>query len=87
MEPSRIATQNIFITPKDEMWIITHRNNIENITYDTLAGRIMQIDLANGKILGSMESPGHWINVSLSRGNLHRQPDRKRVPMVSGLAG
>ncbi|MBI3694700.1 MAG: 6-bladed beta-propeller [Acidobacteria bacterium] len=58
------ATQNLFITPKDEMWIITHRDNIENITYDTLAGRIMKIDLATGKILGAMESPGHWINVS-----------------------
>jgi len=60
------ATQNIFITPKDEMWIITHRNNIENITYDTLAGRLMHIDLGTGKILGSMESPGHWVNVSPS---------------------
>ena len=58
------ATQNIFITPKDEMWIITHRDNIENLTYDTLAGRIMHIDLASGKILGAMESPGHWLNVS-----------------------
>ena len=58
------ATQNIFITPKDEMWIITHRDNIENITYDTLAGRIMHIDLATGKILGAMESPGHWLHVS-----------------------
>jgi DNA-binding beta-propeller fold protein YncE len=58
------ATQNLFITPKDEMWIITHRDNIENITYDTLAGRIMKIDLATGKIIGSMESPGHWLNVS-----------------------
>lgn len=58
------ATQNIFITPRDEMWIITHRDNIENITYDTLAGRIMHIDLASGRILGSMESPGHWITVA-----------------------
>ena len=58
------ATQNIFITPKDEMWIITHRNNIENLTYDTLAGRIMRIDLSSGKILGAMESPGHWIHVT-----------------------
>jgi len=57
------CTQNIFITPKDEMWIITHRDNIENITYDTLAGRIMHIDLASGRILGAMESPGHWITV------------------------
>ena len=60
------ATQNLFITTRDEMWIITHRNNIENITYDTLAGRLMHIDLATGRILGSMESPGHWLNVSRS---------------------
>ena len=58
------ATQNIYITPDDEMWIITHRDNIENITYDTLAGRIMKIDRKTGKILGSMESPGHWIHVT-----------------------
>jgi DNA-binding beta-propeller fold protein YncE len=58
------ATQNLFITPQQEMWIITHRNNIENLTYDTLAGRIMKIDLESGKVLGSMESPGHWITVS-----------------------
>lgn len=58
------ATQNIFITPKDEMWIITHRNNIENLTYDTLAGRIMRVDLATGKVLGAMESPGHWIDAA-----------------------
>ncbi len=60
------ATQNVFITPDDEMWIITHRDNIENLTYDTLAGRIMKIDLKTGKILGAMESPGHW---------LHKTPD------------
>ncbi|MSU49581.1 MAG: 6-bladed beta-propeller [Opitutus sp.] len=60
------ATQNIFITPKDEVWVITHRNNIENITYDTLAGRIMRIDLKTGRILGAMECPGHWIDVSSS---------------------
>jgi DNA-binding beta-propeller fold protein YncE len=58
------ATQNIFITPEDEVWVITHRNNIENITYDTLAGRIMRLDIKTGKILGAMESPGHWLNVS-----------------------
>ena len=58
------ATQNIFITPKDEMWIITHRDNIENITYDTLAGRIMNIDRLTGRIIGSMESPGHWLHVA-----------------------
>lgn len=58
------ATQGISITPADEMWIVTHRNNIENLTYDTLAGRIMKIDLETGRVLGSMESPGHWIHVN-----------------------
>ena len=58
------ATQGIFITPKDEMWIITHRNNTENITYDTLAGRLMKIDLETGKVLGAMESPGHELTVA-----------------------
>ncbi|MCW5980699.1 MAG: hypothetical protein KIT09_21645 [Bryobacteraceae bacterium] len=58
------ATQNIFITDKDEVWVITHRNNIENLTYDTLAGRIMRVDVDSGKILGAMESPGHWIHVT-----------------------
>jgi DNA-binding beta-propeller fold protein YncE len=58
------ATQNIFITPKDEVWVITHRNNIENLTYDTLAGRIMRIDINSGKVLGAMESPGHWIDIA-----------------------
>ena len=61
------ATQNLFLAPADEMWVITHRthrNNIENLTYDTLAGRIMKIDIDSGTILGSMESPGHWIHVT-----------------------
>jgi DNA-binding beta-propeller fold protein YncE len=58
------ATQGIFITPGDQMWIITHRNNTENITYDTLAGQIMSIDLETGKVLGAMESPGHQITVA-----------------------
>jgi len=58
------ATQGIFMTPKDELWIVTHRDNVENSTYDTLAGRIMRIDPETGKILGSMESPGHWLTVT-----------------------
>ena len=57
------ATQGMDISPKDELWIITHRNNEENLSYDTLAGRIMRIDIASGKILGSMESPGHWLGL------------------------
>lgn len=58
------ATQGLHILPDDSMWIITHRNNIENLTYDTLSGRIMKIDMETGKVLGSIESPGHWIHVT-----------------------
>jgi len=58
------ATQGLHIMPDDTMWIITHRSNIENLTYDTLSGRIMKLDMETGKILGSIESPGHWIHVT-----------------------
>ena len=44
------------------VWVITHRNNIENVTYDTLAGRIMWVDIATGAIPGAMESLGGWID-------------------------
>jgi DNA-binding beta-propeller fold protein YncE len=57
------ATQGMDISPTDELWIVTHRNNLENLAYDTLAGRIMHVDIATGKILGSMESPGHWLSL------------------------
>lgn len=58
------ATQGLHILPGDVMWIITHRNNIENLTYDTLSGRIMKLDIETGKVIGSIESPGHWIHVT-----------------------
>jgi len=82
------ATQGMCITPDDEMWIVTHRDNRENSIYDTLAGRIMRIDPAGGHILGSMESPGHWITVTPAgeifigslTGNVFRW--RKVVPSI-----
>jgi DNA-binding beta-propeller fold protein YncE len=58
------SAQNIFITPDDQLWMITHRDWVEILDYDTLAGRIMHVDLASGRILGAMESPGHWIDVA-----------------------
>lgn len=58
------TTLSIFITPEDEVWVISLRDHVENINYDTLAGRIMRVDIDTGEILGAMESPGHWIDVS-----------------------
>ena len=80
------ATQSIFITPQDETWIITHRNNIENLTYDTLAGRIMHIDLVTGQELRC-----HGKSRALDYGcaqwrHFHRKPNRQCVPVVPRLA-
>ena len=58
------CTQGMYISPKDEMWIMTHRNNTENVTYDTLAGQVMKLDVESGKILGSFESPGHMLTAT-----------------------
>ena len=58
------STQNLFLTATGQLWILTHRDNIEGGAYNTLGGRVMQVDVASGKILGSFESPGHWIHVT-----------------------
>jgi streptogramin lyase len=58
------STQNLFMTPKDELWIITHRENVEATALNTLGGRIMHVDVNTGRILGVIESPGHWIHVT-----------------------
>ena len=59
------ATQSIFITPDDEVWVMAHRDNLENIrSRYPLVGRIMRIDIETGEIIGAMESPGHWIDAS-----------------------
>jgi hypothetical protein len=80
------CTQSLFITSQDEMWVLTHRNNTENITYDTLAGQLMKIDVESGKVLGALESPGHMLTVAQTgdiyvaslTGNVFKwQPDPK----------
>jgi DNA-binding beta-propeller fold protein YncE len=58
------STQNLFITPNDQLWIITHRENVEATALNTLGGRIMRVDINTGSILGVIESPGHWIHVT-----------------------
>jgi hypothetical protein len=40
------------------------RDATEGAAYEWLSGRIMHVDLATGKILGSVESPEHWLTVS-----------------------
>lgn len=61
------STQNLFITPNDELWMITHRESVEAGALNTLGGRIFRVDISSGKILGSLESPGHWIHVTPDR--------------------
>ena len=66
--------------------MMTHRNNIENITYDTLAGRIMKLDLESGKILGRDGIARAPVHGRQERRDLRRQPDGQRVSLVSGVA-
>ena len=81
------ATQNVFITPKDEMWIITHRNNIENITYDTLAGRIMRIDTDDRPHSGIDGESRALVERHRQRRDFHRQPDGQCLSLVPRMAG
>lgn len=58
------APQCIRFQANDEMWVLAARNHIENQAYGGLSGRIMKVDRKTGKILGSLESPGHWLDVT-----------------------
>jgi DNA-binding beta-propeller fold protein YncE len=58
------STMSLFITPDDQLWMLNHRDNVQIMTYDALAGRIMRVDMESGRILGSFETPGHWLDVS-----------------------
>ncbi len=58
------SPQSISITKDGQFWTIADRDRIEVIANEALGGRIMHLDLATGRILGSMESPGHWIDVA-----------------------
>jgi DNA-binding beta-propeller fold protein YncE len=58
------STMSMVITPDDQLWMLNHRDNIQIMTYDALAGRVMRVDLESGRILGSFETPGHWLDVS-----------------------
>lgn len=60
------STMSLVITPEDELWMLNDPDNIQILTYDALAGRIMRVDPATGRVLGSMASPGHMLDVSAS---------------------
>ena len=80
------STQNLFITPNDELWMITHRENVAAGALDTLGGRIFRVDIATGKILGLIESPGHWNPCDAGSSHIYRELDRQRVALVPRLA-
>ena len=41
----------------DTDYVVYRRINEGNITYDTLAGQLIKIDLESGKILGALSRP------------------------------
>ena len=50
----------------DQLWMLGDNDNVEILAYDSLAGRIMRLDLETGRILGAMETPGHMLSLSPS---------------------
>lgn len=58
------SPQSLFITKEGQLWMLADRDRMEVIANEAIGGRIMHLDLKTGKILGSMESPGHWIDVA-----------------------
>jgi len=60
------APQGVYITPTDEVWVLAARNNVESAAWETMVNLLMKVDLETGKILGSVESPGHLFTVTNS---------------------
>ena len=58
------ATQGIDITAGDEVWVMTFRSLDEILRYDSMPGRLMRLDLASGRVLGSLDAPGHSVHRS-----------------------
>jgi DNA-binding beta-propeller fold protein YncE len=58
------SPQSLFITKDGQLWTIADRDRIEVIANEAAGGRILHLDLKTGRILGSMESPGHSITVA-----------------------
>ena len=55
------APQGISINSKGEIWVLAARDPVENQAYGGLSGRVMRLDPKDGRILASLESPGHGI--------------------------
>jgi DNA-binding beta-propeller fold protein YncE len=60
------SPMSIQIGPGDQLWVLGDDSALEILTYDSLAGRVMRVDLETGRILGSMPTPGHILSLSPS---------------------
>ena len=58
------SVMSIVVAPSGELWVLAARDNVEILTYDALSSRIMKVDPESGRVLASMESPGHMMAVS-----------------------
>ena len=57
------GTQNIFIKPNDEVWVVGYPYSGKS-DFEGFGGRIMKVDIKTGKPLRTIESQGHWIHVT-----------------------
>jgi DNA-binding beta-propeller fold protein YncE len=56
------ATQGLEFGPDGMLWTTTFRSIEEILSYDSISGQLVRLDPASGDILGSMQTPGHFLH-------------------------
>ena len=56
------ATQGLEFAPDGMLWATTFRNIEEILSYDSISGQLVRFDPASGEILGSTNTPGHFVH-------------------------
>ena len=60
------ATQCLTLGPTGTLWAMTHRSIHEILSFDSIAGRLVQLDAATGEPQGWLPTPGHMMTESLT---------------------
>ena len=56
------ATQCLTIGPSGDLWAITHRSIDEILSFDSMAGRLVRMDVVTGVVTGWLPTPGHMVH-------------------------
>jgi DNA-binding beta-propeller fold protein YncE len=56
------ATQCLTVTAAGDLWAMTHRSIDEILSFDSIAGRLVQLDPSTGAVIGWLPTPGHMVH-------------------------